>query len=66
VKLTVNGQPRDHAGPPRLAALLEAMQADPGRVAVMINTDVVPRTQLQTTELHDGDRVEVLTYAGGG
>jgi sulfur carrier protein len=35
-------------------------------VAVAVNGEVVPRSAWETTGLHPGDRVEVLTAAQGG
>ena len=35
-------------------------------VAVARNDDVVPRARHESTELHEGDRVEVVHFVGGG
>jgi len=35
-------------------------------IAVAVNGEVVPRSAWETTGLHPGDRVEVLTAAQGG
>lgn len=49
-----------------VAGLLDQVHADPGRVAVERNLDVVPRKTYGNTALADGDRVEIVTFVGGG
>jgi thiamine biosynthesis protein ThiS len=36
------------------------------RVAVELNRDIVPRDQWDTTNLSDGDRLEIVHFVGGG
>lgn len=36
------------------------------RVAVERNREVVPRAEHDSTELRDGDRIELVTFVGGG
>ena len=66
VTVTVNGEPR--AVPERCTVeqLLAILGVDRARVAVERNLDVVPRARHGTTELDDGDRLEVVTFVGGG
>ena len=64
--LTLNGRPHDHRGDGSLAALLAELRADPVRVAVMINGNVITRDRRAEARLAEGDVVEVLTLAGGG
>ena len=66
MKLSVNGDSREHRGDGTLAALLRELGADPDRVAVLVNGAVVPRDKRAETKLADGDTIEVLTFAGGG
>ena len=68
MKLQINGDEREfpHAEPFTLAALVEAMQMKPDRVAVELNRDIVPRTAWSETQLHDGDRLEIVHFVGGG
>ncbi len=51
-------------------ATVAAMLADLGladqRVAVELNGDVVPRAEHDARTLSAGDRVEVVTFVGGG
>jgi thiamine biosynthesis protein ThiS len=36
------------------------------RVAVLLNDEAVPAPRRSLTPLHEGDRVELLTFAAGG
>ena len=66
MKLTVNGNPCVHAGEGTLASLLAEMGADGERVAVMLNDVVLRGPDRGKHELHEGDKLEVLKFAGGG
>ncbi|SLM49271.1 putative Thiamine biosynthesis protein ThiS [Nitrospira japonica] len=46
--------------------LLQAKKIEPQMVAVEVNDTMVERTQLATTTLKEGDRLEFLFYMGGG
>ena len=46
--------------------LLSGLKLQPVRVAVEINEELVPRRQFGQTPIRDGDRVEVVTFVGGG
>lgn len=66
MNLMVNGKPHTHTGDGTLTALMEDMQAGKGRVAAMVNGKMVPRRDYKTFQLQDGDRIELLVFAGGG
>jgi len=38
----------------------------PDRVAIELNREIVPREQWPETPLHDGDRLEIVHFVGGG
>ena len=65
MKLQVNGNEREVVEGITLATLLEAMVVS-GRVAVEVNAEVVRRALHATHALHEGDRVEIVTFVGGG
>jgi len=46
--------------------LLQDKKIEPQMVAVEVNDTMVERTQLATTTLKEGDRLEFLFYMGGG
>lgn len=64
--MTLNGQPYPAKTPLALTSLLAEAGFDPGRVAVLLNGQVVPRQQIPTTTLKNGDALEVVAFVGGG
>lgn len=66
--LVLNGEPHDWAAPaaPTVRALLQHLDLGDRRVAVEVNGEVVPRAQHGDHRLEAGDRVEVVTFVGGG
>ena len=67
IEIVVNGEARLVPEGSSLAALLGLLGiADRSRIAVERNREVVPRAQLGTTPLAAGDRVEIVTFVGGG
>ena len=66
MRVEVNGSPREVAPGSTVAALVEAMGLPPGRVAVERNGEVVPRRTWSEAAIADGDRVEIVTFVGGG
>jgi thiamine biosynthesis protein ThiS len=49
-----------------VASLIGELGLGDRKVAVERNREVVPRAQHATTVLADGDRLEVVTFVGGG
>ncbi len=64
--LTVNGDAVRVVGPMTVDGLLEHLGVDRRQVAVERNRELVPRARLASTELADGDRLEIVTFVGGG
>ncbi len=64
--ITLNGKPETLADGTTVAALLDQLQLAPIRVAVEINEELVTRREFPATPLHDGDRMEIVTFVGGG
>jgi len=66
MRLQINGQEREFPSPLSLAALVESLGMQAGRVAVELNRNIVPREQWATTSLAEGDSLEVVHFVGGG
>jgi thiamine biosynthesis protein ThiS len=66
VKITLNGEPFEVVGPLTVAELLTRLDIDSRRVAVEHNLSVVRRALFGTTEVRDGDEVEIVNFVGGG
>ncbi|QDT70307.1 Sulfur carrier protein ThiS [Planctomycetes bacterium MalM25] len=64
--IQLNGEPRDVPEGCSIAALLELLEVRMKGVAVERNQQVIPRAKHGSTQLSEGDRVEVVTLVGGG
>ena len=62
----VNGEQRQVSGEISIAAMLEQLGLDPGKVAVERNREIVPRSTLGDVRVADGDRFEIVHFVGGG
>ncbi len=66
MKIMLNGDPFELAGPRTISALLNELDIDPRRVAVEHNLIVLKRAVFDTTEVREGDQVEIVNFVGGG
>ena len=66
IDVVINGQRRTMNAGTTVRALIAELGLDGKPVAVERNREVVPRAQHATTELADGDHLEVVTFVGGG
>ena len=66
MKIQLNGDPYELAGPMTIAALLAQLEIEPRRVAVEHNLDIVKRARYETTTINEGDAVEIVNFVGGG
>jgi thiamine biosynthesis protein ThiS len=64
--ITLNGDPFEVRGPRTISELLAHLDIDARRVAIEHNLEVLKRTAFDSTELRDGDRVEIVNFVGGG
>jgi sulfur carrier protein len=66
MRVHVNGEERDVPEGSSLLKLLESLGVERSRVAVELNTEIVRRARHASVQLNDGDRVEIVTFVGGG
>lgn len=64
MRVMLNGEPYETAA--RVVSELIAEQAPAARVAAVVNDRVVPAAEQAAAALAEDDRVELLTFAGGG
>ena len=62
----VNGEPHAIEDGSSVADLLRALGLDAQQVAVERNREIVPRAAHAQTPLTPGDRLEIVTFVGGG
>jgi thiamine biosynthesis protein ThiS len=66
IQIQVNGEARGWSADRTIADLLRELDLKPDRVAVELNLEILDRSDFATRSLHDGDRVEILSFIGGG
>ena len=66
VAVTVNGVARALATGSSLRDLIEVLGFAGRPIAVEVDGNVVPRTALADRTLAGGDRIEIVTFVGGG
>lgn len=66
MKLLVNGSPRELRDGSTISDLLSELKIEAPRVAVEVNAEVVRRARHAEHRLQEGDKVEVVTFVGGG
>ena len=66
MRVTVNGQDRTIEAGTTMRGLLDELELEPIRVAVEINRELVTRSAFDRTTIREGDRIEIVTFVGGG
>jgi len=64
--IVANGEDREIPEGATAEALLAALDLGDVRVAFELNGLIVPRERYAETPLSEGDRVEIVTFVGGG
>lgn len=66
MQIILNGKEtkvKDHS---TLQELLEEMEIKPQMIASELNSKIIRRSEYATTQIHPGDRLEILQMIGGG
>lgn len=66
MRIVVNGEDRQCNDSYSLDELLREMGVKPDRSAVLVNDRVIARRARAELAIREGDRVEILVFAGGG
>ena len=64
--ITVNGKQIQLTSEMSVADYLEQINYQINRIAVEMNEEILPKYSYSETMLKDGDRLEVVTFVGGG
>jgi thiamine biosynthesis protein ThiS len=65
MQLFINGEERQLEAA-TVSALVEQLGIKTDRVAVELNREIVPRAEWPKAALHDGDKLEIVHFVGGG
>jgi thiazole synthase len=66
ITISVNGEHKRVAAGLTIAQLASELGLVPEKVAVERNLEVVPRSQIGTVTVEDGDELEIVHFVGGG
>jgi len=66
MRITINGEARELAGPMTVAALLAELGLDARKIALERNLEIVPRSAYGQVSVASGDRLEIVHFVGGG
>ena len=66
MELFVNGEMKLCPEPSSVARLVQQLGMKEDRVAVELNREIVPRARWGETQIHNGDRLEIVQFVGGG
>jgi len=67
VQIQINGEPREFSNDSlRLSELVEQLALAAQRIAIELNREIIRRGDWEHTKVHDGDRVEIVHFVGGG
>jgi thiazole synthase len=66
LRVTVNGAARDVPAGLSVAGLLRELGLHPGLVVVEHNREILERSRVGETEVHEGDVFEIVHFVGGG
>ena len=66
IVLTINGKQRQLEAPTALLDYLDSLGISLGRIAVAYNGTVLPKEELSSVTLSEGDQVDIVRAVGGG
>jgi sulfur carrier protein len=67
MRLVINGEERTFDCPvTTVASLLEQLAVPAARTAVELNGAIIDQHQFAATALQDADRIEIVSFVGGG
>ena len=64
--LVINGTQTDLGDAKTIADIVMRMKLADKKIAVEKNGEIVPRSRYATTDVHPGDRLEIVGAVGGG
>jgi len=66
IQVIVNGAAHRLEQPLDVAALIARLELQGKRIAVERNGEIVPKSAHRTTQVAEGDRLEIVVAVGGG
>ena len=67
VQIQINGEQREFPQSSiSLSELIEELSLAPQRIAIELNKEIIRRDDWVSTNISDGDRVEIVQFVGSG
>jgi sulfur carrier protein len=66
MRIVLNGESVETAAESTVGMLLQQLGISRERVAVELNSDIVPKGDYEERLLSDGDKIEIVHFVGGG
>jgi len=66
MNITINGIEKNYTASLTLEALLIKLGHANKKIAVEVNKEIIPRSQLKNKLVVDGDKIEIINAVGGG
>lgn len=66
MRITLNGEHREIPASISVGRLLDELELDRERVAVELNRRILSRAEHDVVKLVENDKMEVVTFVGGG
>ncbi len=65
MEVLLNGDPHSVAQNSTIENLIDNLKLE-GKFAIEINQNIIPRSEFTGTQLHAGDKIEIVQAIGGG
>ncbi|SMC02197.1 sulfur carrier protein [Sulfobacillus thermosulfidooxidans DSM 9293] len=66
MRLIINGEPRDLPNVRTVKEMLDVLGVDHQTVAVMVNGEIIGRTDFDQAQVQESHTVEIVRFVGGG
>jgi thiamine biosynthesis protein ThiS len=66
MKITLNGNVKEINSGATVKALLDFVKFKPETVAVELNLAIVHKNEYDIRRLNEGDKIEIISFVGGG
>ena len=66
MKVILNGAPKELSAGSTVKSLLNELKLKPETVAVELNLDIMPKKEYDKAILKEGDKLEIISFVGGG
>ncbi len=66
IKIKLNNKDKDIEDSSSISALIELLELNPHSIVTEVNLNIIQKDKREDYILNDGDRVEIITFLGGG